>query len=303
MKALELFNGNKRILIKQINTMNTNPEAYIALNNNRHKIYGDIIYLKDGDEFQIELFNPLQVSVLAKIWINNQPISDVGLVIRPGQRYFLDRYIDNNVKFKFNTYTVDPGNTSEVLESIKNNGSVKVEFYPEKKITTGFTVGLPYNGFYSNGAVYGSTTTTITSTGNVGIGTINPSAIFNISGGTSTTSNANYSNTIGTFGTNGPHGPTGIQGVAGLDVTCGSTLTSSTDVETGRIEMGSTSHQHFSTANINFELFRCAVSEWKILPDSHRAIATKEIRNYCSECGTRIKKQTWKFCPNCGNKS
>jgi predicted component of type VI protein secretion system len=128
--ALELLQSNKRILIKLISTMKTNqPSAYIALNNNRLKAYADVIYLKDGDEFQIELFNPYQVSVLAKIYINNSLISTSGLVFRPGQRYFLDRFIDTNKKFKFNTYTVDSGTTPEVLKAIENNGSVKVEFY------------------------------------------------------------------------------------------------------------------------------------------------------------------------------
>ena len=57
--ALELLQSNERILIKQISTMTKiQPSAYIALNNNRLRAYADIIYLKDGDEFQIELFNP-----------------------------------------------------------------------------------------------------------------------------------------------------------------------------------------------------------------------------------------------------
>ena len=83
--------------------MTTNqPSAHVALNNNRLRAYADVIYLKDGYEFQIELFNPYQVSVLAKIYVNDNLISSSGLVIRPGQRYFLDRYIDKNKKFKFN---------------------------------------------------------------------------------------------------------------------------------------------------------------------------------------------------------
>ncbi len=27
-----------------------------------------------------------------------------------------------------------------------------------------------------------------------------------------------------------------------------------------------------------------------------------EIRHYCTECGYRIRKSSWKFCPKCGNK-
>ena len=246
------------------------PSAYIALNNNRLKAYADVIYLKDGDEFQIELFNPYQVSVLAKIYINDNLISTSGLVIRPGQRYFLDRYIDKSKKFKFNTYTVDSGTTPEVLESIKKNGSVKVEFYKETEVissrpwteilqapwTSSPFIGQPYTRdvFYSSNS-----------------GTANPSAVTFT---TSSTANVN----------------------ASLNAHI------SSEIETGRIESGSKSKQNFSTTNQDFEFSTCAVSEWKILPESAKQTEVKDIRNYCSACGTRMKKQSWKFCPNCGEK-
>ena len=110
--------------------MTTNqPSAHVALNNNRLRAYADVIYLKDGDEFQIELFNPTQISYLAKIYLNDNLISTAGLVIKPGQRYFLDRHIDEKKKLLFSTYEVE--DTSEVRQAIKNNGKIKVEFYPE----------------------------------------------------------------------------------------------------------------------------------------------------------------------------
>lgn len=245
----------------------TQPSAHIALNNNRLRAYADIIYLKDGDEFQIELFNPYQVSVLAKIYINDNLISNSGLVIRPGQRYFLDRYIDKNKKFKFNTYTVDSGATLEVLESIKKNGSVKVEFYAEKQvnpsinwngITTAPFTSNPTWTVYPNQIMY--------STNTIACGSTN-TAFYS-----SSTSNAQINSHV------------------------------AASLETGRIEGGSKSNQSFGTTNQDFEWFTCAVSEWKILPDSHRPAEVKEIRSYCSSCGTRMKKQSWKFCPNCGEK-
>ena len=252
--------------------MTTNqPSAHVALNNNRLRAYADVIYLKDGDEFQIELFNPYQVSVLAKIYVNDNLISSSGLVIRPGQRYFLDRYIDKNKKFKFNTYTVDPGTTPEVLESIKKNGSIKVEFYKEK-------VPVPSWNNWNNNINMPFVTTYTTNTG---------SPFVN------------------------PHTLTGTCGVGGVSNTVFySSSTSnarinahvSSEIETGRIEGGSKSNQSFGTTNQDFEFFICATSEWKILPDSHKPLEVKEIRNYCSSCGTRMKKQSWKFCPNCGEK-
>ena len=252
--------------------MTTNqPSAHIALNNNRLRAYADVIYLKDGDEFQIELFNPYQVSVLAKIYINDNLISSSGIVIRPGQRYFLDRYIDKSKKFKFNTYTVDPGTTPEVLESIKKNGSVKVEFYRESIPTPYFgTVNLPY---ISN--IVTPQQFTYSTSGTAGFTGVTHTTMY---------ASSNAANT------------SALRGNVNIS------SNASSEIETGRIEAGSKSKQSFSTSNQNFEWFTCAVSEWKILPDSHKPVEVKEIRNYCSACGTRMKKQSWKFCPNCGEK-
>jgi hypothetical protein len=52
------------------------PQAWIAIKRNRQKIYNgqgkfSQVYLKDGQEFQIELYNPTQTRYLAKIKINN----------------------------------------------------------------------------------------------------------------------------------------------------------------------------------------------------------------------------------------
>lgn len=43
------------------------------------------VYLKDGDEYQIELFNPTQQEIGAKIYIDNTPLSNK-IIIYPGQR-------------------------------------------------------------------------------------------------------------------------------------------------------------------------------------------------------------------------
>lgn len=250
--------------------MNNHATAHIALNNNRIKTYASQVYLKDGDEFQIELFNPYQVSVLAKIYVNDNLISASGLVIRPGQRYFLDRYIDKNEKFKFNTYEVGELLTPEVEEAIKQNGSVKVEFYKEFIPTPPFPrfntqistnlAGHPLNTFYYNANQFGSTSS--------------PSYV------TTTNSSATYSTTN----------------------TLSANSLNSNQIETGRVEGGSKSNQSFSASTQEFEWAACSISEWKIFPDSMRPVEVKEIRNYCSNCGTRMKKQNWKFCPNCGQK-
>ena len=103
--------------------------ANITKNRNRAKIYGDSIYLKDGENFEIELFNPSTVRVLAKITINGKQISSSGIVLKPGERVYLERFIDSNNKFVFDTYDVEKSN--EALNAIVDNGLIKVEFFEE----------------------------------------------------------------------------------------------------------------------------------------------------------------------------
>lgn len=246
--------------------------AHIAVKNSRLKTYksptnSEVVYLKDGDEFQIELFNSHEYSVLAKIWMNDIIISESGLVLKPGQRVFLERYIDTNNKFVFRTYEVD-GTDKEVLNAIKNNGSVKVIYYREKIVqSSGYVVnanpswrpwstpntGMPWGG------------TTITTNGGSFIG------------GSMTTNTAFYSSNV-------------------------SEPTLSTSYETGRVEKGSSSNQNFSSVFMEFENYPCETVYMQILAESNKPAEISDLRNYCSGCGTRMKKQTWKFCPSCGTK-
>ena len=111
----------------------TVPEAFVTKDRQRVKQYGDNVYLKNGDEFEIELFNPTQSKILAKIRLNGKYISDSGIVLRPGERVFLERYLDEAKKFLFETYEVD-GNDPNAHRAIRNNGDVEVEFYEEYQL-------------------------------------------------------------------------------------------------------------------------------------------------------------------------
>lgn len=113
---------------KQFAVPNIAPTAFITQCKKRIRQYIDTVYLNHNDTFEIELFNPLTTRVLVKISLNNTLINSSGIVINPGQRVFLERYIDTNNKFKFETYEVSG---RQALEAIRNNGHVKVEFYAE----------------------------------------------------------------------------------------------------------------------------------------------------------------------------
>lgn len=255
------------------------PQAHVAINKSRLKIYNKnsntpTYYLQKGQEFQLELFNPTTGTILAKIFLNGNAISQGGLVLRPGERVFLDRYIDVAKKFLFDTYEVS--NTSEVKKAIEDNGDFKVEFYKERQINT----------------YYGANTTILTLGGtnnpysSAGIGLINGSYSTNV-----------YDNTIyntintsfNTTSLNTPEGPN---------------IRSKKTIETGRVEKGSESNQKLETVSMNWDYFPFHSIEYKMLPISQKINTLEDIniKRYCTNCGTKLGKGH-KFCANCGTKA
>ena len=118
---------NRRISINTIGL--AVPQSFITKSKQRLKQQIDTVYLNNGDEFEIELFNPTQNKVLAKIEMNGNSIGN-GIILRPGERVFLERYLDEAKKFLFETYVVN-GNNKEVQDAIENNGDVVIKFYNE----------------------------------------------------------------------------------------------------------------------------------------------------------------------------
>ena len=163
------------------------PNAWIVSSRDkgRKKIYRGKetghrkVYLQDGDKFEIELYNPTTTTVLAKILMDGKSISDSGIIVKAGQRIYLERYLDEDRSFKFETYDVE--DTKEVRNAISNNGKVEVNFYNETVNYYGsgtITIGNnTWNGWSSNPyTYYGSTFTT-----NSAVGTSSPTSLFNVS--------------------------------------------------------------------------------------------------------------------------
>lgn len=289
--------NNRRLVV---NSRDQKPEAWVAVSNNRQKNYGsdnDLVYLEDGQEFQIELFNPTQISYLAKIYLNGKLISSSGLVIKPGQRYFLDRHIDEKKKLLFSTYDVD--DAPEVRKAIKNNGKIKVEFYPEVFMNNLWsntsTTYVPYNQQWNgnNLTIPNNPITWATTFGRT-------NTYFSGDSNPITTTNLNYTstNTGGiTFST--------ANSISGNSVTFSSNTgeikcSTAGSFETGRIEKGEKSDQSFGSDYGSYSSIWSYCSEYTIMPRSVKPVEVSEIRSYCTGCGTRMKKKTWKFCPNCG---
>lgn len=238
------------------------PQSFITKDRQRLKQYLDTVYLNDGDEFEIEIFNPKEFKVLAKIELNGISIGN-GIILRPGERVFLERFLDDAKKFKFETYTVD-GNNKEVKEAIRNNGDVTIRFYNEfvqtilNTLTNG--TGVSNTWTINNPSIYASNTSTFCNVPSFTTNTVSTTHTF-------TNTSLNFK-----------------------------------ELETGRVEKGSISNQKFSSDNTTFEINPTATNWWKLKPKSTKPIDSTDLVIYCSECGSKRKKPTFKFCPHCGTK-
>ena len=268
-----------------------------------------VVYLENGTEFQIQLFNPHKFTIGAEIYINDEKLSN-RLVLKPGERVWLERYLDVKKKFKFSTYEVE-SNDPMVQEAIKDNGKIEVKFYREvrKKEWTNYpsislsgndwintininkyptTIDVLYN-HSSDNANKLETTHCYSSKlcGQGAYGEASASTITATSYCADTT--ANYSATVD------------------LDA-CYPETSAATSIsmpnkmicETGRIETGSTSKQEFDNVNIVFEYFPFVTEKIKLLPMSQKPVFANDLQKvYCPECGRKLKTK-YKFCPYCG---
>lgn len=295
------------------------PSANIAVNKSRLKVYKDagtvpVYYLKKGQEFQIELFNPTQDTIMAKISLNSKVISQGGLVLKPGERVFLDRYLDVAKKFMFDTYEVS-SNNEEVKKAIEKNGDFSVEFYREYKAPA-YTNPTWINISAGSGTgIWGGTYNLTGSLGNYTTGT-NPQHLR----GTTTAG----SDITGSAPANGGSDIVSNYFCDSSIVNCSASLGDvSTDdfikgspapdrnlrakksktMETGRVEEGSKSDQTFTYVNKTFEYLPFHVVGYKLLPISQKVNTTQDVnvRQYCTGCG-RKQGPGDNFCAGCGKK-
>jgi hypothetical protein len=267
------------------------PQSFITKSKQRLKQHIDTVYLNNGDEFEIELYNPTSNKVLAKIELNGKSIGN-GIILRPGERVFLERYLDEAKKFLFETYVVN-GNNQEVKNAIANNGDVVVKFYDEtffNQHNSTLTVGLSYPWWSTTGTSlnYPPGVRTFTTNNLNNTYFTNTSGISGTFDGTITTSNYSYtSNSI----------------VNDSNVNYTKPKTSEIrHVETGRVEKGSDSEQSFTYDNSSFNSYPSKTNWWKLKPISTKVLVKEDLVVYCTECGSKRKKDNHKFCPQCGTK-
>lgn len=264
----------------------TVPTAFVTKGRQRVKQYdGNTVFLNNGDEFEIELFNPTTNKVLAKIELNGSYLGS-GIVLRPGERVFLERYLNESRKFLFETYEVD-GDNPNVQKAIADNGDVDVKFYNET-----------LNYYWNNSWTYTPSWPpysgpTITYAGGWG----NPTySLGNSAQGASSGSiSAKLSDAVGEVNC--------FYSQSQESIGCTAPLAApSKTLETGRIEKGSNSNQSFTHDSTLFNSWWSWSSVWKILPTSRKPLEYRDLKVYCTNCGMKQRKHSDKFCSKCGTK-
>ena len=281
--------------MKAMKTQANEPCAFITKRKQRIKQLNRAVYLNNGDEFEIELFNPTTNKVLAVIQLNGKNISDAGIVLRPGERVFLERFLDSKRKFLFETYNVS-GGSDVVKKAIEHNGKVSVKFYDEAPYESPdinhdyWYKSVPDNMSPFYGPVYGMDNT----------GTP-PSHMFYSSSVTMDGLGNTMSYSINNMD--------GVMSFMDMDLKKTTKLSKSTKsrkkeaVETGRVEKGSQSKQMFIEDSSKFNSFYTWESDWQIYPTSQKQRTIREVNEiWCGECGIKRRKDSHKFCPLCGVK-
>lgn len=282
----------------------TLPTCEILVNSQKRKLYGkkkNKVYLQNGDNFQLKLFNPLQERIGVQLKMNGNDTDNDLLILNPGIEVLIERFIGTNRKLTFSSYNIDTTNMSEdkikdVQKAIEKNGILEIIFWNEQKSTITFDY-----------LCYKDTTFDINT---------NPASTKNYVGSSLTTPNScNYC-------------VTSYDSVNGIKDTVAMTNNSFSNnqkkIETGRIEKGNISNQYFNPVffetgekfyQIKFKLLPFSLkplkkkiydsSLIKKAVDNNVAYIKNEstIREYC-KCGFRISrgKGQWKFCPLCGRK-
>lgn len=257
---------------KSVSNIDTKPNAWVVnpTDRGRKSVKSDNkIYLQDGQEFQIELYNPLTESVLSDIRINGKSVSESGLVLRPGERFYLDCFVDDKKKFIFKTYEVE--DTEESKKSISNNGKVEVFFYKESTLLFKdwfrrydrvierhyYPRWYPWYQPYTVYPTYINCGTTTIHTSN-GLYN-NPTTTSNVFNNSSYTSNS-------------------IGNLSNGSLTSGVSYYSGDNIETGRVEKGDISNQEFTEIDMEFQKNHISSVLYQILPESQKPLETKDVK-------------------------
>ena len=248
------------------------------------------VYMNNGSEFQIQIFNPYTYSISASISINGVYMPNQ-LVIKPGQRIWLERYLNEARKFLFETYEVN-GESKQVENAIKHNGVIEIKFYKEKNQNN---IYITSDSMPSTTWTYFNDSLNIPTNGSFNTSSVNALTTTLGADNLSMPSSKLYSS----FVTNDVSDS--IKSVSTKSASARS-MTKSKSIETGRIEKGNYSDQKFQTVYNDFEYWPFTAESIHILPQSTKPVYANDLKKiYCTNCGRKLN-QKFKFCPYCGTK-
>ncbi len=289
-----------------------------------------VVYLHDGDEFQINIFNPFDYEIAASISIDGEFLG-AQIVIRPGERIWLDRNLLDTRKFKFETYEVK--NNSSAKQAIRNNGLIEVKIYKKLRVnwndwnpisipvipayplptkpepyitwTTGHKPTYYENTIYCGGYVNPTKSENVYTNycSTINVDSVSCDNAVNTSCSTAVPINA-------TLTANAPDGfyYTGSSSCSATTISVDELKESlrckdNNSIKTGRVgKSKSQSDIDFEETNIDFEVFPYSVEKIRILPIEMKQVNADDLKKiYCTNCGRKIK-QNHKYCPYCGAK-
>jgi len=250
------------------------------------------VYMKNGSEFQLQIFNPYTYTIGASISINGKEMPNQ-LVIKPGQRIWLERYLNEARKFLFETYEVN--DSQPVRDAIAQNGVIEVKFYKEKEQINYnvYVAKSPQITYYNDNIKYGSSVCNSYCSSEIGnaniLSCLNASTTLGLNNDASTVATAT----------------TAFYSSATTEAPKTRSLSKSIkndSIETGRVEKGSYSDQKLKDITIDFDYWAFRTETIHILPESRKPIYAGDLKKiYCVNCGRKLNTK-YKFCPYCGHK-
>lgn len=265
--------------------------SHISINKSRLKSYhvdsfSRTFYLNDGTEFEIELFNPYTENILASISIDGVEF-ERDIFIKPGERIWLDRFLNQNKKFLFSTYEVEANNAA-VDNAIRNNGEITIVFYTCSNIGT-YVSQITYPEVTWRNATtsapnqydwqkYSTTSNVLNCNGDIRYRS-------------SYTGNAEPTNVSAAFT------------IDSINTRLYDNFSYETK-ETGRVETSENkSNLNFHEVNLgNFSKLYFKTERISLKPLSEQPVTKSNlVKKYCSNCGKKIKT-SYKYCPICGTK-
>ena len=297
------------------------PSAIVTVNGSEKKIYdNNQIFLNPNDTFEFRFFNPLQEKIGIEINFDGQKKGNSLLILNPGEDISLDRFLDDKKKMKYSTYFIN-GKNEQAVKATEKNGLVTINFYKEELWNNNFYSGTFNTTGWSGGTSRGASLQNF--------GSINSSSatkkwspiLENTSISNSVVDYSEYlcDNSGGDIDYVDYVADSSTSNITldSMDVTHtytanlgdnfksfssqnkNSRVYNEEKLETGRVEKGDESNQDFETVDTKFQSTPFHTINYMLKPESTKQQNIGEIRNYCSRCGYRIRKQSWNYCPKC----